>query len=145
MVVTAKVVRKTHKTLPKSISGPRRVKIGFPAGKADGGVISRAVWNNFGTSRGIPERPFMQNSVRANQGKYRQALKTSAAKILRGESSLQIVMQKLGVVGQGDIQAEITALMTPPNAPSTIRQKGSSKPLIDTGEMRSAVTFQVED
>jgi hypothetical protein len=143
-MITAKIVRKKHKTLPKSIDGPRRVKIGFPAGAADGGVISRAVWNNFGTSRGIPERPFMQNSMRGNQGKYRAALKTSAAKILRGETSLQVVMQKLGIVGQGDIQAEITALMSPPNAPSTIRQKGSSKPLIDSGEMRNSVTFKVE-
>lgn len=141
---TAKVIRKKHKDLPKSIKGPRRVKIGFPSGAADGGVISRAVWNNFGTSRGIPERPFMQNSVRANRGKYQTAMRSSAAKILRGETSLQVVMQKLGILGQGDIQAEITSLMTPPNAPSTIRQKGSSKPLIDTGEMRSAVTFRVE-
>lgn len=145
MVVTAKVVRKTHKKLPKSINGPRRVKIGFPAGKADGGVIARAVYNNFGTSRGIPERPFMQNAMRDNKEKYKAAMKTSAVKILRGETALAGVMSKLGIVAQGDIQSEITSLMTPPNAPSTIRKKGSSNPLIDTGEMRASVTFKVED
>lgn len=153
MVVTAKVVRKTHKKLPKSITGPRRVKIGFPAGKADGGNISKAVWNEFGTRGGasgggwggpIPERPFMRNSVRKNQGKYRDELKTSAAKILRGDAVLQVVMQKLGIVGQGDIQAEITALSSPPNSPVTIALKESSKPLIDSGEMRGAVTYKVD-
>lgn len=150
---TAKVVRKKRKVLPTSISGPRRVKVGFPAGKADGGNISKAVWNEFGTKGGasgggwggpIPERPFMRNSVRKNQGKYRDALKTSAVKILRGDTALQIVMQKLGIVGQGDIQKEITALMSPPNSPVTIALKGSSKPLIDTGEMRGAVTYKVD-
>jgi hypothetical protein len=43
----------------------------------------------------------------------------------------------------GDIQHEITVLRHPPNAPATIRAKGSSKPLIDTGEMRQSVTYQI--
>jgi hypothetical protein len=34
--------------------------------------------------------------------------------------------------------------MTPPNSPVTIALKGSSKPLIDTGEMRGAVTWKVD-
>lgn len=150
---TAKLVRKKHASLPKAIKGPRRVKVGFPAGAADGGNISKAVWNEFGTKGGasgggwggpIPERPFMRNSVRKNQGKYRTALKTSAAKILRGETALGVVMSKLGIVGQGDIQAEITSLSSPPNSPVTIALKGSSKPLIDSGEMRGAVTYKVD-
>lgn len=152
-MITAKIVRKKYKKLPTSIKGPRRVKVGFPAGAADGGNISKAVWNEFGTKGGasgggwggpIPERPFMRNSVRKNQGKYRAALKTSAAKILRGDTSLGVVMSKLGIVAQGDIQAEITSLSSPPNSPVTIARKGSSKPLIDSGEMRGAVTFKVD-
>jgi hypothetical protein len=152
-MITAKIVRKKHKTLPTSIKGPRRVKVGFPAGAADGGNISKAVWNEFGTKGGasgggwggpIPERPFMRNSVRKNHGKYRAALKTSAAKILRGDTALGVVMSKLGIVAQGDIQAEITSLSSPPNSPVTIARKGSSKPLIDSGEMRGAVTYKVD-
>jgi len=30
-----------------------------------------------------------------------------------------------------------------PNAPSTIAQKGSSKPLIDTGSMLNSITYAV--
>ena len=87
----------------------------------------------------------MRNSVRANRGKYRDALKTSAAKILRGETGLSVVMNKLGILAQGDIQGEITALSSPPNSPVTIARKGSSKPLIDTGAMRAAVTWKVDE
>jgi Holliday junction resolvase RusA-like endonuclease len=152
-MLTAKIVRKKHKTLPTSIKGPRKVKVGFPAGKADSDNINKAVWNEFGTKGGasgggwggpIPERPFMRNSVRKNQGAYKSALAVSAPKILRGETALTVVMQKLGIKAQGDIQAEITSLMSPPNSPVTIALKGSSKPLIDSGEMRQAVTFKVD-
>jgi hypothetical protein len=54
-------------------------------------------------------------------------------------------MTKLGIVAQGDIQAEITSLQSPPNSPVTIALKRSSKPLIADGEMRGAVTWKVDE
>ena len=138
------MIRRQHIKLPKSIAGPRQVKVGFPAGKVSGDVVNRAIWNHYGTSRGIPSRPFLLNAIRKNRRKYIEALKTSGAKILRGEATLDQTMSKLGILAQGDIQQEITDLRTPPNAPSTIKAKGSSNPLIDTGEMRSKVTWQVK-
>lgn len=86
----------------------------------------------------------MRNAMRNNRGKYRAALKTSASKILLGETALGTVLNKLGILAQGDIQAEITSLMSPPNSAVTIALKGSSKPLINTGGMRQAVTWIVE-
>lgn len=157
MVVTASIKRVTHWALGKAVkhlaTGPKRVKVGFPKGEADGGNIAKAVWNEFGTRGGasgggwggpIPERPFMRNALRANRGKYQDAMRSSAVKILRGSTSLTVVMSKLGIVAQGDIQAEITSLSSPPNSPVTIALKGSSNPLIDTGEMRGAVTYKVD-
>lgn len=134
--------RRQRKPIPR-LAGPAKVKVGFPAGDAPGDVISIAVWNHYGT-RTIPERPFLDNAMRDNRTKYRAAMAKSARRILRGETSLRTVMSKLGIQAQGDIQEEITALREPPNAPSTIRQKGSSNPLIDSGRMRGAVTHQVE-
>jgi hypothetical protein len=71
-------------------------------------------------------------------------MQVSAAKLLSGDTAMGTVLAKLGIVAQGDIQGEITSLMTPPNSPVTIALKGSSKPLIDTGEMRGAVTWKVD-
>jgi hypothetical protein len=34
--------------------------------------------------------------------------------------------------------------MSPPNSPVTVALKGSSKPLIDSGELRGAVTYKVD-
>jgi len=142
--LAARVILRRHIKLPKSISGPRQVKVGFPAGKVDGAVVNRAIWNHYGTSRGIPSRPFLLNAIRKNRRKYLEAMKTAGAKILRGEATLDQTMRKLGILAQGDIQQEITDLRDPPNAPATIKAKGSSNPLIDTGEMRSKVTWEVK-
>lgn len=143
MVARVRVRRKRHAKIPTKITGPSNVKVGFPEGEADNDIVARAVWNHFGTSRGIPSRPFLLNAIRKNRRKYIAAMKISAAKILRGETDTRTVLQKLGIVAQGDIQDEITTLRSPANAPATIKQKGSSNPLIDTGEMRGAVTYKV--
>lgn len=151
--VKRKVVGNVYANLGKSLKGPKQVKVGFPAGEADLDNISKAVWNEFGTRGGasgggwggpIPERPFMRNAMRDNRGKYREALKASAAKILTGKAQLRSVLSKLGILVQGDVQGEITSLMSPPNSPVTVALKGSSKPLIDSGEMRGAVTYKVD-
>lgn len=150
---TSRITRRRRTELPTSIRGPKRVKVGFPAGEADSDNINKAVWNEFGTRGGasgggwggpIPERPFFRNALRNNKDAYQTAMRTSAVKILRGTTTLATVMQKLGILAQGDIQAEITSLSSPPNSPITIALKGSSKPLIDTGETRGAVTYKVD-
>jgi hypothetical protein len=150
----AKVERKRHKVLPKSISGPSKVKVGFPKSKASASNIEKAVWNEFGTRGGasgggwggpVPERPFMQNAMADNKGKYKDGMATAARKILTGDASMSGTLSKLGIMAQGDIQSEITSLSSPPNSPVTIAIKGSSNPLIDTGEMRGAVTWQVDE
>ena len=50
---------------------------------------------------------------------------------------------KVGLVGQGIIQRQIVLLREPPNAPSTIENKGSSNPLINLGFMRQSVTWKI--
>lgn len=145
-------LRKKHMNL-KVPTGPRRVKIGFPAGKVSGDIVMRAIWNHYGTRGGasgggwggpIPPRPFLLNAMREHRDKYLRVMKTEARAIIRGTKTMEAVMRKLGALGQGDVQNEIETLRSPPNSPVTIRLKGSSNPLIDTGEMKQKVTFKVE-
>lgn len=141
-------VKRTRKRKIVPLRGSTRVKVGFPKSKSKRANILKAVYNEFGTRGGgwggpIPERPFMRNAMRNNRRKYRDAMKVSARKIIAGQTTLDTVLNKLGALAQGDIQHEITVLVSPPNAPTTIALKGSSKPLIDSGEMRQAVTYQV--
>lgn len=155
---TVQVKRKTNVSILHSIGaalkGPKTVKVGFPAGEADQDNINKAIWNEFGTRGGasgggwggpIPERPFLRNAIRENRSKYREAMRSSAAKVLVGKTGLRTVLSNLGIAAQGDIQAEITSLQSPPNSPVTIELKGSSNPLISSGEMRGAVTWKVNE
>ena len=152
-MVSLRIVRKRHKKLPGALSGATRVKVGFVASQSNSSSIERAIWNEFGTKGGasgggwggpIPERPFMRNAMRDNRGKYRSAMAVSAGKILRGDTQVETTLRKLGNVAQDDIKAEISSLSSPPNSPVTIGLKGSSKPLIDTGEMLSNVRWKID-
>jgi len=146
---TVRVVRRKHKDAAtvlrgiEGLHGPLRVKVGFPKGMADSDVIARAVYNNFGTIH-IPPRPFMLLAWRQNFNKHREALRRAAKALIHGTMTRDQVGKRLGVMGENDVKQAITDLKTPPNAESTIRMKGSSNPLIDTGEMRQSVRYKVD-
>ena len=147
-MMTARAIRRGDaglvlERIQRALAGPRKVKVGFPAGEADQGAIDKAVWNEFGTS-GTPERPFFRNAMADNRGVYRAFMTSEARKVIAGDQSMRRTLDRLGLLAQGHIQASIVELDSPPNSPATIRAKGSSNPLIDTGEMRQAVTFVVE-
>lgn len=159
MPVKVEIRRKSHKPgllerIQRSLSGPKKVKVGFPAGEADAGNIQKAIWNHFGTKGGasgggwggpIPERPFLANAMRDNKGKYSDSMQTAAKAIVAGQYDARTALSRLGILAQGDIQEEITTLSSPPNSPVTIARKGSDNPLIDTGAMRQAVTWKIDE
>lgn len=153
MSVTSRVVRKTFIQIPNDIKGPTVVKAGFPAGQSDQLTVNKAIWNEFGTRGGrsgggwggpIPERPFMRNAARNNLNKYLDSMRKAASQIVVGKATLQGVLNKLGIMMVGDIQSEISSGAFAPNSPVTIERKGSSRPLVDSGEMRQKVTYKVD-
>lgn len=159
MVVSVEIRRERKEPnfldrLGRIFTGPQKVKVGFPAGGSSASNIQKALWNHFGTKGGasgggwggpIPERPFLSNAMRDNRNKYREGMQTAARAILAGNYDMRTALDRLGTLAQSDVQNEITALNTPPNAPATILRKGSSNPLIDTGEMRSSVTWIIDE
>lgn len=64
---------------------------------------------------------------------------------LRGDADMSKTLDAIGAVTAGEVQQYMTDLKTPPNAPYTIQQKGSSNPLIDTGALRASVTWKIVD
>ena len=53
------------------------------------------------------------------------------------------VLDLVGRVAAADIQTKISSIYSPPLSPITIRRKGSSKPLIETGLMLASVSNAV--
>lgn len=129
----------------RALTGPETVKVGFPYEKSESGIINRAIFNEFGTSRGVPERPFFRNAMKENKSAYKSLMRFEAKKIMQGQSDMRRALERLGLVAQGHIQQSIVGMRSPANSPVTVAAKGSSNPLIDTGEMRQSVTYVVED
>ena len=87
----------------------------------------------------IPARPWLNPGVASGDEEY---LKIIERVIAAGEP-LDKALEQIGVVAVGMVQKYMTDLKTPPNAPSTIKAKGSSNPLIDSGALRQSVTYKV--
>lgn len=147
-MITGRVERKGNagevlERIRAAISGPSTVKVGFIEGETPSDQVAIASYNEFGTSR-IPERPFFRNAMADNKGSYGTLMRNDAKRIVTGEQTMRRTLDRLGLKAQGDVQQSIVDLKSPPNAPATIKAKGSSNPLIDTGAMRAAVTFKVD-
>ena len=123
-----------------------QVRIGFQRGKAteDDGtdICDVAAWNELGTVNS-PSRPFLRKSVDENESKINSFLKGQKSAMLKGASAEQI-LKEIGIFQKDLIQEKITEGSYEPNAPSTIKKKGSSKPLIDTGLMRQSVNYVIQ-
>jgi hypothetical protein len=106
-------------------------------------VIQVGTWNEFGTER-IPSRSFIRAWFDEYLGQNKAIAKRLAMVAVRtGKSGT--LLDKLGVLFVGQIQRRIAAGIDPANAASTIKRKGSSTPLIDTGQLRSSITYRTEN
>ena len=101
-----------------------------------------AAYNELGTST-IPARPFMKQSFENHEDELRAACERVNAALASGKSVEQ-ALDALGVAIKGLVQTEIVDGGFTENAPSTIKKKGSDKPLIDTGTMRQSVNYVVK-
>ena len=123
-----------------------QVFVGFQSGevKDDRGVdmAQIAMWNELGTSTS-PSRPFLRMSVDENESKIR-AMGGKNLKTLTSGGTAETILKQTGAFGASLVQEKIGSGSFEPNAPSTIRKKGSDHPLIDTGRMRQSVKYVIK-
>jgi len=91
----------------------------------------------------VPARPFMSTSFDENRELINRVVAKEYDKILAGKSTVYKSLSALGIWFTGIVQKKIRSIQSPPNSPLTIELKGSSKPLIDFGQMISSVTHEV--
>lgn len=91
----------------------------------------------------IPERSFMRAGYDDNKSKFIARGNKLLTKVIRLELPVHAFYEALGEYMVGRIQKYLTSLRTPPNHPTTIKDKGSSNPLIDTGRLRQSITYKV--
>lgn len=142
------------KAQAKKMDGDQ-VKIGLPAGKKHKAsrkgkkqevlpVAAIGAVHEFGSpSRGIPERPWLRPGIRSGKPDYNRLNKLNITKIMRNEMSPKTALAQLGAMAVGKVQKFIRAGHFKKLKPATIKRKGSSAPLIDTGQMIQSIVFEV--
>ncbi len=109
-------------------------------------LVELAAVHEFGTEDGrIPAREPIRTTfyVTAKQ-ELIEKQKQLAAAVVKGMDPAR-AMGLLGVWGSNAIKKTIADGVEPENAASTIRAKGSSKPLVDTGILKAAYSYEVSE
>jgi len=125
----------------------REVRVGIPdaAAEEDGtSVATIAAAHEYGSpSQGIPERPFLGMTIKNNRQRYASLCRANIGKMLRGDKTLTDALDELGTIAAADVRTTIANGEFEPLKPATIKRKGSSRPLIDTGRMRQSITHVI--
>lgn len=91
----------------------------------------------------IPERSFL----RAGHDAYIDDVMNKASKLLgqvvSGKMSEDQLLKFVGLTLSSKIRTYARELSSPPNSSFTVEQKGSSNPLVDTGNMIGGISFEV--
>jgi hypothetical protein len=128
------------------------VLVGIPAPKAQrrGQAVNNAellfIHSHGSQLRNIPARPVLEPAIEADQKLITPHLAEAAKAVIDGRpAQAEMNLQRAGVAASNSAKRWFTDARNnwAPNAPSTIRRKGSDKPLIDTSSMRRAITFVV--
>lgn len=97
----------------------------------------------------IPPRPFLIPGVKSIQGEIERRLNTTAQAALQGKpAAVDKGLNAVGLVAQAAVRAKITDGPFTPLAPRTLaarkaRGRTGTKPLIDTGQLRNAITYVI--
>lgn len=91
----------------------------------------------------IPSRPFIRSWIDSNENQILAVMQSVFRRVLTGQLSAEEAMKLIGEFVQSGIKKNITQGSFEKNADSTIKKKGSSRPLIDTGTMRNAIRYRV--
>lgn len=89
----------------------------------------------------IPPRPFGSTLMDNYGTEIKKFYNKDVGDSLKGKRPMKQALNRIGFIAAGKMKQNLSAGKWEPNAESTIKKKGSSQPLIDTGEMRRAITW----
>ena len=101
-----------------------------------------ATVHEFGTDQ-IPERSYIRNTVDLKGKEIESTMAKQVDLISLGKATTETVLERLGLFVKGLIQRRISDGIPPPLKEKTIERKKSSKPLVDTGQLRASILHEV--
>ena len=145
----------------------KKVQIGVFRGDAGDEIMIRASVNEFGISikvtdkmraylhyNGlhlkketkeikIPERSYFREGFDKKLKEIEKIVQKQFLKVMDLRLTVDAFYALVGSQLVGVVQNYMTELKDPDNSSYTVKKKGSSNPLIDTGELRSKITYKV--
>lgn len=92
----------------------------------------------------IPERSFIRSGFDKNINAITKKIEKMTPNVLSGKINPDVFLDMIGQEFAGLIQQELRGVASPPNAPVTKENKGSSNPLIDKGHLVGSIRHKVE-
>lgn len=88
---------------------------------------------------GIPQRSFVRAWFDESQPFIQETMRSQMVLVVAGKLTAEVAMNRIALAFEGSIKQRIARGIPPPLARSTVEAKGSSKQLIDKGQLRAAI------
>lgn len=115
--------------------------------KSNSTVLDIGLMHEYGNlSRNIPQRSFLRTPFLAKDKEIKKQIESQAINVFDKKETIFSGLSKIGIFATGISQKAFTTKgygNWKPLSVKTIRAKGSSRELIDTGTLRSSITYVV--
>jgi hypothetical protein len=108
-------------------------------GNTDSEILQRAIYTELGTSK-MPSWGWLRKSVVKMKPQYKLMATQVFESVINNRTPNY---ESVGVWAAGRVKETIGIIRSPKLSEATIAEKGSSKPLIDSGQMRNSVSFEI--
>jgi hypothetical protein len=115
-------------------SAPHYQRTGLPTAY----IASVQEWGD--PSHNIPARPFFRTCIKENQKSWS---KTAADYLKANNNDVEETFRDMGATITGQLINSIVNGQWVPNAPATVRRKGFQKPLIESGQLVNAISYEI--
>jgi hypothetical protein len=93
---------------------------------------------------GVPQRSFIRGWFDESIERNRELLNSQLKLVVAGKLPLAQALERVALKCEADVKRRIRNRIPPPNAPATIAKKGSSVPLIASGQLRASIRGKAE-
>lgn len=108
-------------------------------------LLEVAAVHEFGApAANIPQRSFIRAPIDAHAEDIKRLQGVLLGHVVEGKITVAAALDMLGAKIASYCQEAIDDGIEPALADETVRRKGSSKPLVNTGQLKSAITWKVE-
>lgn len=90
----------------------------------------------------IPERAFLRNGHDTSIDEVMRRAERAVGQLFNGQMDTQAFLDLIGQTLSSKIKTFARDLSSPPNSPITAENKGSSNPLVDTGNMIGSISWR---